>query len=122
MVSVSTQHCLQQLLIYLSEVPMANTKKSPKQAASPSSSISHRKAVGYVSPASSTSPASSRASPSVSRSSAEIQQVLQRSFDKYLQETSKRLKLIDTFLVFLVLLGVLQFVYCILIGNYVCIC
>ncbi|KAL0639628.1 oligosaccharyltransferase complex subunit epsilon [Maublancomyces gigas] len=36
----------------------------------------------------------------------------------YLQSTPQRTKLIDTFLGFLVVAGVLQFVYCVLAGNY----
>lgn len=37
----------------------------------------------------------------------------------YLQSTPQRTKLIDTFLGFLVVAGVLQFVYCVIAGNYV---
>lgn len=37
----------------------------------------------------------------------------------YDSTTPQRVKLIDTFMAFLVLVGVLQFVYCVLVGNYV---
>lgn len=35
--------------------------------------------------------------------------------------TPQRTKLIDVFMSFLVVVGVLQFVYCVIAGNYVCI-
>ncbi|KAH3668757.1 hypothetical protein OGAPHI_002512 [Ogataea philodendri] len=42
------------------------------------------------------------------------------SFNSYLAETknNQKLRLIDTFLIFLVGLGVLQFVFCVLVGNF----
>ncbi|CAK7892305.1 dolichyl-diphosphooligosaccharide--protein glycosyltransferase subunit Ost2p [[Candida] anglica] len=40
------------------------------------------------------------------------------TYDSYFENLTPRLKLIDIFLTFLVLLGVLQFVYVILIGNF----
>jgi len=41
-------------------------------------------------------------------------------WQSYLDTTPQRTKLIDTFMAFLVLVGVLQFVYCVLVGNFVC--
>lgn len=40
-------------------------------------------------------------------------------WQKYLDETPQRTKLIDVFMGFLVVVGVLQFVYCVIAGNYV---
>lgn len=40
-------------------------------------------------------------------------------YERYLSDTPSRTKLIDAFLVFLVVVGVLQFVYCVVAGNYV---
>lgn len=37
----------------------------------------------------------------------------------YLNTTPQRVKLIDVFMAFLVAVGGLQFVYCVLVGNYV---
>lgn len=37
----------------------------------------------------------------------------------YLDTTPQRTKLIDAFMAFLVVVGALQFVYCVLAGNYV---
>jgi hypothetical protein len=40
-------------------------------------------------------------------------------WQKYLDTTPQRTKLIDAFMSFLVVVGVLQFVYCVIAGNYV---
>lgn len=45
--------------------------------------------------------------------------VLQNIYSHYIKETSQRTKLIDAFLVFLLVVGALQFVYCVVAGNYV---
>lgn len=45
-------------------------------------------------------------------------QVFQNLYDYYLAETPQRTKLLDVFLLFLALVGALQFLYCILAGNY----
>ena len=37
-----------------------------------------------------------------------------------MSNTPQRIKLIDVFMAFLVVVGVVQFVYCVLAGNYVC--
>jgi oligosaccharyltransferase complex subunit epsilon len=46
-------------------------------------------------------------------------EVLQNIYDYYMTETPQRTKLLDVFLVFLAAVGALQFLYCILAGNYV---
>lgn len=40
-------------------------------------------------------------------------------WQNYLDTTPQRTKLIDVFMAFLVTVGVLQFVYCVIAGNYV---
>ncbi|KAF2432924.1 defender against death DAD protein [Tothia fuscella] len=66
----------------------------------------------------------SRPSKSTSRSNSanatvgEAQQIIQGVWNNYLERTPQRVKLIDTFLGFLVVVAVLQFVYCIIVGNY----
>ena len=47
-------------------------------------------------------------------------EVLSSIWQKYVDETPQRTKLIDAFMAFLVVAGVLQFVYCVIVGNYVC--
>ena len=40
-------------------------------------------------------------------------------WDSYNEKTEQRVKLLDAFMAFLVGVGALQFVYCVLAGNYV---
>lgn len=47
------------------------------------------------------------------------QEVAVAMWDNYVKATPQRTKLIDVFMAFLVVVGVLQFVYCIIVGNYV---
>ncbi|OCH94322.1 defender against death DAD protein [Obba rivulosa] len=51
-------------------------------------------------------------------SSSSSANALQTLWKAYNDTTSPRLKLVDTFLVFLMLSGVVQFVYCILVTNF----
>ncbi|KAJ4151084.1 hypothetical protein LMH87_011801 [Akanthomyces muscarius] len=44
--------------------------------------------------------------------------VFQNIYTHYMKETAQRTKLIDVFLAFLVVVGALQFAYCVLAGNY----
>ncbi|OCK77697.1 defender against death DAD protein [Lepidopterella palustris CBS 459.81] len=46
------------------------------------------------------------------------QEIVQGVWDKYVDRTPQRVKLLDCFMGFLVAVGVLQFVYCIIVGNY----
>ncbi|KAI1209986.1 defender against death DAD protein [Annulohypoxylon truncatum] len=39
-------------------------------------------------------------------------------WEHYVEKTPQRTKLIDVFMAFLVIVGILQFVYCVLAGNY----
>ncbi|KAM3065972.1 oligosaccharyltransferase complex subunit epsilon [Clarireedia jacksonii] len=47
------------------------------------------------------------------------QEVALSIWRNYLDKTPQRTKLIDVFMAFLVVVGGLQFLYCILVGNYV---
>jgi oligosaccharyltransferase complex subunit epsilon len=40
-------------------------------------------------------------------------------WNNYTSKTPQRVKLLDTFMVFLLVVGALQFVYCVIAGNYV---
>ncbi|CAL3963958.1 unnamed protein product [Diplocarpon coronariae] len=46
------------------------------------------------------------------------QQIALGIWQNYLDKTPQRTKLIDVFMGFLVVVGVLQFVYCVIVGNY----
>ncbi|ETS88242.1 hypothetical protein PFICI_02070 [Pestalotiopsis fici W106-1] len=45
-------------------------------------------------------------------------QIATNFFDAYQKDTPQRTKLIDAFMAFLVVVGALQFLYCVLAGNY----
>ncbi|KAH7100609.1 defender against death DAD protein [Auriculariales sp. MPI-PUGE-AT-0066] len=62
-------------------------------------------------------PAATPAHKSANRGTSEGQaiQTLLRSYES---TTPSRLKLIDAFLVFIMLSGIIQFTYCVLVGNY----
>jgi hypothetical protein len=49
----------------------------------------------------------------------EYSKVFSQIYTRYTESATTRLKVIDSFLVFLVALGVLQFVFCVLVGTFV---
>lgn len=51
---------------------------------------------------------------------AEAQDILGNIWNRYVEDTPQRVKLVDAFMAFLVALGVVQFAYCVVAGNYVC--
>ncbi|KAK0763125.1 hypothetical protein N5P37_004109 [Trichoderma harzianum] len=56
--------------------------------------------------------------PAAKSAPANWDKVLQNIYSYYMNETPQRTKLIDVFLVFIAVVGALQFLYCILAGNY----
>lgn len=46
-------------------------------------------------------------------------QVIRNIYDHYMTQTPQRTKLIDVFMAFLVAVGGIQFLYCVVAGNYV---
>jgi len=52
------------------------------------------------------------------RETNDLQQIVGHIWNNYQQKTPQRTKLIDSFLAFLVVVGALQFVYCVIGGNY----
>jgi hypothetical protein len=57
---------------------------------------------------------------SSSKASGSAQDIVQGVWNNYLQKTPQRVKLLDTFMAFLVVVGALQFLYCLIVGNFVC--
>lgn len=57
---------------------------------------------------------------SKSNSNLSAQQIAAGIWQDYLDTTPQRTKIIDVFMAFLVVVGVLQFVYCVIVGNFVC--
>ena len=64
-------------------------------------------------------PAAARSSRPSSSSNADAQDIVQGVWNKYVQKTPQRTKLLDTFMAFLVGVGALQFLYVVLVGNFV---
>ena len=44
--------------------------------------------------------------------------VIGKFYNEYMQSTSKKIKLIDSYLFYIVLTGVVQFAYCCLVGTF----
>ncbi|KAL1892523.1 oligosaccharyltransferase complex subunit epsilon [Sporothrix stenoceras] len=63
-------------------------------------------------------PVSSTSSSSSSSSGNSIQNVVDNLLSHYQKATPQRTKILDAFMAFLVVVGALQFVYCVLAGNY----
>ncbi|PWN53683.1 defender against death DAD protein [Violaceomyces palustris] len=66
----------------------------------------------------STKPASMPARTKSNRASTSSSSALSTLYSSYRQTTPTKLKLIDSFMAFLVLSGVIQFAYCVLITNF----
>lgn len=47
-----------------------------------------------------------------------LKSVLKRFYDDYVQSTPKKLKIIDAYLLYIMLTGIIQFVYCCLVGTF----
>ncbi|TGJ87854.1 hypothetical protein E0Z10_g974 [Xylaria hypoxylon] len=69
-------------------------------------------------PATATGPATTSASTLSSSASGQIDKIALNIVQHYQKTTPQRTKLIDTFMAFLVIVGGLQFAYCVLAGNY----
>ncbi|TIA43284.1 defender against death DAD protein [Aureobasidium pullulans] len=52
------------------------------------------------------------------RNSTDAQEIALAVWDRYVQDTPQRVKLIDVFMTFLIFVGALQFLYCVIGGNY----
>ncbi|KAL9105723.1 MAG: hypothetical protein Q9227_009163 [Pyrenula ochraceoflavens] len=91
-----------------------------RQSSTPSSSTPNRTGTSTPTLASTTSsttttvPSSSSSLPPKSSPAA----IAQHVWTQYLANTPSRTKLLDAFMAYLVLIGGLQFVYCVLAGNY----
>jgi oligosaccharyltransferase complex subunit epsilon len=89
-------------------------RKAPSRAGTPSASSTTATTSGAAGPSSSSAPASNI------RNTNNVQQIVQHVWNNYVQKTPQRMKLIDAFMAFLIVVGGLQFVYCVIGGNYVC--
>ncbi|OCU01422.1 dolichyl-diphosphooligosaccharide--protein glycosyltransferase subunit dad1-like [Xenopus laevis] len=56
--------------------------------------------------------------PALSDMSVSVLSVVSRFFDEYVSSTPQRLKLLDAYLLYILLTGALQFLYCLLVGTF----
>ncbi|KAI4223296.1 MAG: hypothetical protein L6R36_005532 [Xanthoria steineri] len=101
--------------------PKRPTTSTPSTPSKPSSSTTTSSTTATSTPnpqPSKTALTSSSSSSSTQSSSNNPQIILQQLWTSYQRRTPQRVKLIDVFMGFLVVVGVLQFAYCVLVGNY----
>ncbi|KAI9736891.1 MAG: oligosaccharyltransferase complex subunit epsilon [Claussenomyces sp. TS43310] len=91
---------------------------APSSTATTQSSTTARSPVPATTPAATSKLSSSAHSSSRSSAPQSAQDVALGIWQNYLDTTPQRIKLIDVFMAFLVAVGVLQFVYCVIAGNY----
>ncbi|EME38307.1 hypothetical protein DOTSEDRAFT_75758 [Dothistroma septosporum NZE10] len=90
-------------------------RKSPNATASPAKVIDRSTSAVPIKSTSTTASASQQ--PAI-RSLQDAQNILINVWNNYVQQTPQRTKLLDAFLGFLAVVGALQFVYCVIAGNY----
>lgn len=54
-----------------------------------------------------------------SKNTSSAQQIVDGIWKNYVNKTPQRVKLLDAFMAFLAVVGALQFVYCVIVGNFV---
>ncbi|KAF2001196.1 defender against death DAD protein [Amniculicola lignicola CBS 123094] len=69
-------------------------------------------------PAAAPKPSSSSTKKPGSGGAYDAQDIVLGIWNKYVEKTPQRVKLLDTFMGFLVVVAVLQFLYCIIVGNF----
>ncbi|KAE9977046.1 hypothetical protein BLS_001695 [Venturia inaequalis] len=69
-------------------------------------------------PAVTSTPQVSRSSTSSKKTSSSAQQIVDGIWKNYVNKTPQRVKLLDAFMAFLAVVGALQFVYCVIVGNF----
>jgi oligosaccharyltransferase complex subunit epsilon len=98
-------------------------KRSQARESTPSTTIKAQSATTSSTFTSSRTAAGAEAAPSKSSvkfsANQSPQDIALGIWKSYLDTTPQRTKLIDVFMAFLVVVGALQFVYCVLVGNYV---
>lgn len=104
----------------LTMAPKKNISTTPSPSAVPPTAAKPTTAVTSASG----QPTRAANKPSTSNSShvrngQDLQQIGVGVWNNYVDKTSQRVKLLDAFLVFLMAVGLLQFVYCVIAGNFV---
>nr|POE49527.1 dolichyl-diphosphooligosaccharide--protein glycosyltransferase subunit dad1 [Quercus suber] len=91
---------------------------TPSPAAAPASNFKAPNTTLLTQPAkpAAKSPSSTASTPT--RTPQDAQQIVQGIWKNYLAQTPQRVKLLDVFMLFLLVVGALQFVYCVIAGNF----
>lgn len=71
-------------------------------------------------PASTAPKATLSSGPKTLTANASVYDIAYHVWQQYLGTTSQRTMLLDVFMAFLILVGAIQFAYCVLAGNFVC--
>ncbi|KAL1585926.1 hypothetical protein WHR41_04994 [Cladosporium halotolerans] len=96
--------------------PKKNAAASPSPAAVPPSAA---KPTAAVTSASGTpTKAANKPSTKDIRNAQDMQEIAVGMWNNYVDKTPQRVKLLDAFLVFLMTVGMWQFVYCVIAGNF----
>lgn len=98
-----------------SSIPTTMPPKKSTSGATPSPAKAQQQ---HQQPSSKSQTSKSSSEPSL-RNPQDAQQILLQIYNNYLSRTPQRVKLLDAFMFFLMGVGLIQFVYCVLAGNYV---
>ncbi|KAF2739188.1 defender against death DAD protein [Polyplosphaeria fusca] len=78
-----------------------------------------KKAQSHTAPsAQSASSTPAKSSSKSSGNALDAQEIVLGVWNKYVEKTPQRVKLLDCFMLFLAVVGALQFLYCIIVGNF----
>ncbi|TKX27157.1 dolichyl-diphosphooligosaccharide--protein glycosyltransferase subunit [Elsinoe australis] len=97
--------------------PPSSVPPSTAAPSQPSAAQTPQKTPTTAIPATPKSSSTSSSSAST-RNPQTAQDIALSVYRKYVDQTPQRTKLVDTFMAFLVVVGVIQFVYCVLFGNF----
>lgn len=99
--------------------PKKTASHQPSPAAVPTSAVNPS---SITTSAASSQPTRHQHKPSSTasiRNAKDAREIALGVWNNYVEHTPQRVKLLDAFMAFLIVVGVLQFIYCMLAGNYV---
>lgn len=105
----------------ISKFQRHRTSRSSQTLQTPSSAMPPKQRIPAQPSTTTTSPPQSAPAKSSSKSgsNSDAQEIVQNLWNNYVRKTPQRVKLIDTFMGFLVVVGALQFLYVVIVGNFV---
>ncbi|KAF2772128.1 defender against death DAD protein [Teratosphaeria nubilosa] len=97
---------------------MPARKVSPTPAAAPASAMKPQNTISTASSQPTKPSNKTPTTPTSARNAQDAQRIALGVWNNYVTKTPQRVKLLDAFMGFLIVVGVLQFVYCVVAGNY----